>query len=251
METIEIFDVKVHPLTVGELHQIIENKIISNKKSIIANVNVHALNLTFKHCWLKGFFNSAPIVFCDGAGVVLGARLLGHKIPKRITYADWMWQLAEFASNKGFSFYFLGAKEGVAEKAADSLTARFPNIQILGTHHGYFNKSPGSYETKAIIKEINNAKPNILVLGFGMPLQELWLMENWGYIDAGIALTGGAVFDYVSGEVKRAPNWMLDHGLEWLGRMLIEPKRLWKRYIYGNPLFITRILLQKFGLLQL
>jgi N-acetylglucosaminyldiphosphoundecaprenol N-acetyl-beta-D-mannosaminyltransferase len=83
-----------------------------------------------------------------------------------------------------------------------------------------------------------------------MPLQERWLMENWDHIDANVALTGGAVFDYVSGELQRAPRWMTDNGLEWLGRLLIEPRRLWKRYLIGNPLFIWRVLKQRLGLLH-
>jgi N-acetylglucosaminyldiphosphoundecaprenol N-acetyl-beta-D-mannosaminyltransferase len=75
----------------------------------------------------------------------------------------------------------------------------------------------------------------------GMPIQELWLEENWDRVNANIALTGGAVFDYISGDLKRAPHWMTDHGLEWLGRLIIEPRRLWKRYMIGNPLFLWRV----------
>jgi N-acetylglucosaminyldiphosphoundecaprenol N-acetyl-beta-D-mannosaminyltransferase len=190
------------------------------------------------------------LVFCDGAGVMLGARLLGHHIPERITYADWIWQLAEFAEPRGFTFFFLGARPGVADKAAASLKARYPALRVVGTHHGYFDKTPGSAENEAVIEQINAVKPNILIVGFGMPLQERWLRDNWDHIDANVALTGGAVFDYVSGELQRAPRWMTDNGLEWLGRLLIEPRRLWKRYLIGNPLFIWRVLKQRLGLLH-
>lgn len=147
--------------------------------------------------------------------------------------------------------FFLGSKPGIAEKAAQRLQERHPNLVIAGTHHGYFDKTPGSLENEAIIQQINAARPNILIVAFGMPLQEKWLMENWERIDANIALTGGAVFDYISGELARAPRWMTDNGLEWLGRLLIEPGRLWKRYVIGNPLFLWRILLQRLGVLRL
>ncbi len=139
----------------------------------------------------------------------------------------------------------MGAKPGVTAKAATKLKERHPNLQIVGTHHGYFDKIPDSAENEAIIAQINAVKPNILILGFGMPLQEKWLLENWDKIDANIALTGGAVFDYISGELQRGPKWMTDNGFEWLARLLIEPKRLWRRYLLGNPLFLYRVLKQR------
>jgi len=248
---IDILGVRVDPFTVDELNQCIGKLIRNKEKAIISNVNAHGLNLCFKHRWLREFFNEAPIVFCDGAGVKLAAKILGHHIPERITYAEWMWQIAAFASKEGFSFYFLGGREGVAEAAAKRITAQYPDIRILGAHHGYFDKATGSSENMSVINEINAIQPDILVLGFGMPLQERWLFENWDQVDACIALTGGAVFDYVSGELKRGPKFLTDNGFEWLARLLIEPRRLWQRYIIGNPLFLSRVLLQKMGLLKL
>jgi len=241
---------KINALTVQQLHEQINLVIRKKDRELMLHVNVHALNLAFQKPGLRGFLNQAYLVFCDGAGVMLGARLLGHNLPQRITYADWTWQLAEFAAPRGFTFFFLGARPGVADKAAANLKVRFPDLRIVGTHHGYFNKSPGSAENEAVIEQINAVKPNILIVGFGMPLQERWLMENWDRIDANVALTGGAVFDYVSGELQRAPRWMTDNGLEWLGRLLIEPRRLWKRYLIGNPLFIWRVFKQRLGLLH-
>ena len=126
----------------------------------------------------------------------------------------------------------------------------FHYFQVIGTHHGYFNKTPGHPQNEAVIKSINAAKPDILLIGFGMPIQEKWIMENYDRLDVKVFMPVGAAFDYVSGNVRRAPRWMTDHGLEWLGRLIIEPRRLWKRYIIGIPLFFYRVLLQKFGLLK-
>ncbi len=242
--------VQVHILSVSQLHTSIQELVERGGKSLVLNVNVYCLDLSYSHPWLRSFLNSAAIVFCDGAGVILGARILGHHIPERITYADWMWQLAEFAEPRGFTFFFLGARPGVAEKATARLKERFPALQIVGVHHGYFDKTAGSEENESVIEEINAAQPNILIVGFGMPLQERWLMENWNKIDANVALTGGAVFDYISGELRRGPRWMTDHGFEWLARLIIEPRRLWRRYIIGNPLFIYRVIKQRLGLLH-
>jgi len=233
-----------------ELLDAIQQGIIKRKKMTVLSGNVYSFNLAYRQLWLRSFFNQADVVRLDGAGVRLGAWILGHRTPSRMTWADFAWQLAEFAEPRGFTFFFLGARPGVADKAAANLKVRFPDLRIVGTHHGYFNKSPGSAENEAVIEQINAVKPNILIVGFGMPLQERWLMENWDRIDANVALTGGAVFDYVSGELQRAPRWMTDNGLEWLGRLLIEPRRLWKRYLIGNPLFIWRVFKQRLGLLH-
>jgi len=249
-KTVNIFGVHIDTLTLQQLHQLIAEFIHKGCHALILNANVHCLNLAYRRSWLRNFLNQAEVVFCDGAGVMVGARILGHHIPQRITYADWVWQLAEFAEPQGFTFFFLGARPGVAAKAAHCLRERFPKLRIVGTHHGYFNKTPGSPENEAVVQKINAVKPNILIVGFGMPLQERWLMENCNRIEANVALTGGAVFDYVSGELRRGPRWMTDHRLEWLARLIIEPRRLWKRYLIGNPLFLARVIKQRLALLH-
>jgi N-acetylglucosaminyldiphosphoundecaprenol N-acetyl-beta-D-mannosaminyltransferase len=247
---IRILGVRVHALTVDQLHENIAGLVDRQAHALVLNVNVYAINLTFGRPWLRELFNRAEIVFSDGAGIRLGARLLGYRLPRRITYADWIWQLAEFAAERGFALFFLGACSGVAEEAAARLQGRFPALRIVGVHHGYFDKSPGSADNESVIQKINATQPNILIVGFGMPLQERWLLENWGHIEANVALTGGAVFDYTSGHLRRAPRCLTDSGLEWLGRLIIEPRRLWKRYLIGNPLFLWRVLRQRLGLLR-
>ena len=238
---VNVLGVNIAPVTVTDLHQFIKERIAANDHALVLNVNVQCLNLAYTDPDLQQFLNQGDLVFCDGAGVILGARILGKQIPERITYADWMWQLADFASTHGYSFYFLGSEPGVAAQASDNLQAKFPTLDIRGSHHGYFDKTTGDPENLAVIADINACQPDILVLGMGMPLQEYWLKDNWDQIDARVALTGGAVFDYVSGTLQRGPRWMNDNGFEWLARLVIEPKRLWKRYIIGNPLFLWRL----------
>jgi len=234
-----------------QLLQVIERIVRTARKGTVVSGNVYSFNLAYQHKWLRDFFNQVDIVRLDGAGVRLGAKILGHTTPQRMTWADFAWQLAELAQQHAFTMFLLGARPGIADKAAAQLQERFPNLHIVGTHHGYFDKTPGSPENQAVIQAINAVKPNILILGFGMPLQERWLMENSDHIEANVILTGGAVFDYVSGELRRAPRWMTERGLEWLGRLVIEPRRLWRRYIIGNPLFLWRVLKQRWGVLDL
>lgn len=239
---IYILGVGIDPIRVDELHRHILDFVISKRHARILNVNVHCLNLASRTLWLQQMLNSAEIVFCDGAGVILGARILGQRIPQRITYADWIWQLAALCERERLSLFFLGARPGVADKAAARLLAAYPKLNIAGIQHGFFDKAQGSAQNNAVIAHINRVRPNILIVAFGMPLQERWLLENWEFIDADVALTAGAVFDYASGETRRAPRWMTNSGLEWLGRLVIEPRRLWRRYLVGNTLFLWRVL---------
>jgi len=240
---VNVLGVGVDPLTVEELHAEIGRLVRERKRGLVLNVNAHCLNLCYEDSKLRDFLNGAEVVFCDGVGVMLAARILGRRIPARITYADWAWQLADFAAARNFSLYFLGARPGVAQAAARRLKERYPDLEIAGVHHGYLDRS----ENEAVVEEIDAAAPDILLVGLGMPLQEYWLMENGHRLDVGLALTGGAVFDYVSGKLRRGPRLLTGSGFEWLARLLVEPRRLWRRYLVGNPLFLLRVVRQRLG----
>jgi len=243
---IDVLGVGVDPITVDELHAEIARLVRAGKLGLVLNVNAHCLNLCYKDATLRDSLKSADVVFCDGAGVMLAARMLGGRIPARITYAAWIWRLAGFAASEGFSLYFLGARPGVAQEAARRLRERYPGLRIVGVRHGYFDHSAGSAENEVVLEEINAAAPDILLVGLGMPLQEHWLTQNRQGLNAGVALSGGAVFDYVSRRVPRGPRILTERGFEWLTRLLHEPRRLWRRYLLGNPLFLLRVLRQLF-----
>jgi N-acetylglucosaminyldiphosphoundecaprenol N-acetyl-beta-D-mannosaminyltransferase len=242
-KAIKILGIRVDPLTTDELNFEIGKIIREGRKELVLNVNVNAINQALRHPWMAELLNSAAIVFCDGYGVILGAKVLGYHIPERITYADWLWDISSFCESEGFSFFFLGAEEGIAKTAADRLRKKFPRLKIVGTKNGYFDKTGA--ENDEVIKEINNVSPDILIVGFGMPTQELWLKENWHRINAHVALTGGACFDFISEIMRRAPRWMSDYGMEWLFRLLLEPRRMFTRYVIGNPLFLLRIIKER------
>jgi N-acetylglucosaminyldiphosphoundecaprenol N-acetyl-beta-D-mannosaminyltransferase len=230
---------------VDALHARLDDVIERRERALVLNANAHALNLAWELPWFRDFLNSAALVFCDGAGVMLGARLLGRRIPERITYADWTWQLAATAEQRGWSLFLLGAEPGVAERAAACLRDRHPRLRIAGVRNGYFDATPGSPDNGALVAAINAVAPDILLVGMGMPRQEAWLRDHWPQLDARIGLTGGAVFDYVSGALKRSPHWLNRIGFEWLGRLVVEPRRLWRRYVLGNPRFLARVLRQR------
>jgi N-acetylglucosaminyldiphosphoundecaprenol N-acetyl-beta-D-mannosaminyltransferase len=244
-ESVNILGVPVSALDQAQLLEVIDCCIQERRKCLVLSGNVHSCNLAYEQEWLRRFFQRADIVRLDGQGLRWGATLLGRSLPPRTTWADFAWALAERASARSASLFFLGGRPGVAELAAARLRERHPALNVVGCADGYFDKSPNSDENEAILAQIAAVRPDMLIVGFGMPTQEKWLSHNLERIEATVILTGGAVFDYVSGELTRAPGWMTDHGMEWLGRLLIEPRRLWRRYLIGNPLFFWRVLKQK------
>jgi N-acetylglucosaminyldiphosphoundecaprenol N-acetyl-beta-D-mannosaminyltransferase len=205
--------------------------------------NIHVLNTAYHDSELRRILNQADLVYCDGAGVKLGARLLGGHLPERMTGADWIYDLCAACQERGFSLYFLGGEPGVAALAAEKLQTQYPGSKIAGTHHGHYNHS--GLENDGVIAAINALRPDILLVGFGTPLQEKWIDRNFDRLNVPVVWAVGALVDFVAGQVPRAPRWMLDHGLEWFYRLWAEPRRMFKRYIIGNPLFIWRVLRQK------
>lgn len=245
-ESVCLLGVTINTLTVDQVIDFITHTVRLNGKAIIAYINVHAVNLAQDIPWFKDFLNLADLTYCDGFGIKWGARFLGAEIPERFTPPDWIPKLAQKCAQNGLSLYFLGARPGIAEQAASQILETHPDLNIVGVQHGYFDKTHQQPENDAVIRKINQSKPDILVIGFGMPLQESWIKENWGQIDAKVVLTVGALFDYLAGDIHRAPQWMTDHGFEWLGRLIYEPGRLWRRYLVGNPRFMFNIIRERF-----
>lgn len=237
---VRLLGVEIDALSLDELLRELQICIAERKKIYLAYINTHGMNIAYSTSWFRNFLNHSHITFCDGIGIKLAAKLTNQTLRDRFTPPDFMENICEMAAASGWRLFFLGAKPGVAAHAAERLRLKFPNL-LIETHHGYFEKSLDDTENQAVLLEIARFQPEILVLGFGMPMQEKWIVENLESLEINIAFPAGALFDYLSGEVWRAPRWMTDHGLEWLGRLVIEPRRLWKRYIIGNPLFFWRI----------
>jgi N-acetylglucosaminyldiphosphoundecaprenol N-acetyl-beta-D-mannosaminyltransferase len=247
MAKANILGVLLDLVTLDEVLAYLEQVVQNGQRALVAHAHVMGLNLAYEQAWFREFLNRADLVYCDGMGVRLGGRILGHTVPQRFTLADWMGALAGMACRQHFSLYFLGNPPGVAQRAAEKLRQSYPGLEIVGTHHGHFDKTVASAENQAVLRQINAARPDILLVGMGMPIQERWLLENWASVQANVALTGGAIFEYVSGDLKRGPRWMTDHYLEWLARLCISPRRYTWRYLRDNPLFLYRILHQKYA----
>jgi len=237
-----ILGVHVDVINKDGLHRAIGLSVAGHGTDVYAYANIHAINLAQDLPQFKAFLNSAHVVYCDGEGVRLGALLLGFALPPRVVLTYWAWELFAFCVAEGYSVYFLGAHENVVALAADQAARRFPQLVIKGWHHGYFDKQ--GQENDSVLRCINEAAPDILLVGFGMPMQEEWIGANLPGLEARVILPAGSLFDYMSGTKSIAPEWMANHGLEWMYRLMQEPGRLWKRYLIGNPLFFLRVMLQ-------
>ncbi len=202
-------------------------------------VNAHVLNQSREDRALRTALEQADLVYCDGYGVRLAAKALSAEIPHRMTGADWIWDLAALCEQRGSSVYLLGCEPGVAAQAGQRLRRAHPRLRVVGTHHGYFEL--GSGHDERVIEDINARRPDILLVGMGTPKQELWVQANAHRLDVDVLWTVGALFDVVSGKVPRAPGWLADNGLEWIFRLAIEPGRMWRRYLLGNPVFVHRV----------
>lgn len=247
MTKVNVLGVAIDALRLEQVLERICQVIDVRQRLLIMHTNITGLNIAYEQAWYREALNAADLVFCDGMGVKLGARLLGQDIPQRFTLADWMWPFAELAAKRGDTLFLLGNPLGVAERAAARLRQRFPTLRVGGTQHGFFDKTPGSQENEAVIQRLNACQPDIVMVGLGMPLQEKWLHENWPRLDVKVAITCGALFEYLAGDLRRGPQWMTDHYLEWLARLLISPRRYTRRYLRDNPLFLYRVLKQKFA----
>ncbi len=214
-----------------------------NGQKRVMYVNADCMVLAQKNKRYRDILNSADLVYPDGAGVVLGARLWGLKLAGRSTAADFMpWFSREFA-RAGLSLFLLGARPGVAAEAARALKSRAPGLKVVGTHHGYFKRE----ESPRVIELINESNADILLVGFGAPKQEFWIDENGQKLSPKVLWGVGGLFDFLSGRTPRGPRWMLDNGMEWLCRLIAEPRRLWKRYLIGNLVFLWFTIWKRFS----
>ena len=176
----------------------------------------------------------ADLCLADGMSVVWGGRLLGVRIPERVPGGDFMEKMCMLCAGHGLSVYFLGGLPGAAEGAAAALTARYPGLRVAGTDCPALGFEQDEAAGTAVRDRIAAARPDLLCVAFGAPKQEIWMLDECDALPIGAALSVGAAFDTQAGLRKRAPAWTHNIGAEWLYRLVMEPRRLWKRYLLGN-----------------
>lgn len=212
-----------------------------NKSTKVGFVNANNLNIAYKNTALKIHYRSCDRVFADGMGVNLASKIAWPKdqaIKSNINGTDLFPILCDALEREGQGIYLLGASKGVARRVAVNLNQTNPDLKVCGYHDGYLNDELTNHR---LIKDINRSGASVLLVAMGTPIQETWLDENGSQLRIPVKISVGGLFDFYSNRVPRAPQWFRNLGSEWIWRLAMEPKRMWKRYLLGNPLFMLRV----------
>jgi N-acetylglucosaminyldiphosphoundecaprenol N-acetyl-beta-D-mannosaminyltransferase len=235
--TIRLFGVDMHAWTIAQTIEEIDQRMETEAFTQHVVVNVAKLVNLQSDSNLREAVAGCDIVNIDGAGIVFGGRLLGYPIPERVAGIDLFHRLLERAETSGRSAYFLGAKPDVLETAVSNIRTEYPKLNVAGYHHGYFWD-----DEAAIVDNIRNSNADLLFVGISSPMKEQFI-DRWSdQLGVKFAMGVGGTFDVVAGKVRRAPEWMQKLGLEWLYRVIQEPRRMFMRYLTTNSLFAWMLL---------
>lgn len=237
-KNMDLLGVKVHIIHLLEVLKEIEHAIVSKSTLTITAVNPDKINNSYKSKKIANIYNRFDIVTPDSIGTILGLKILGYKlncerIPGRLL-ANYLYGIAK---NIDIRFFFLGTDEKVIKQATSIIHKKYPWVTIEGYHHGYFNDE----ENIGIINSINLSNANVIFVGLGAPKENKWILENSTYLKNLVMITMGGYFDQVIRRINCYPKWINILNLRWIYRLIKDPKRLWKRYLIGNPLFLLRI----------
>lgn len=219
MAKCKVLGIDYNNVTVGQAASEIYEMVCSSKGGYVVTPNAEIAENYFKNADLKAAVSGADYVLPDGAGVVLASKICGNPLLGRATGVDVASELLKLLSSGGKRLFLLGAKPGVAQKAAENIVAKYPGIKISGTLHGYFK------EDSEVIDKIKAAKPDVLFVALGSPRQEIFMLHNRNEITA-VMLGLGGCLDIFAGEAKRAPEFFINHSLEWLYRLMCQPSRI-------------------------
>ena len=215
-----------------EVIHFIQQSVVAGKPALIANHNMHSLYLMKRKKMPVTLYEHADIVEVDSAPLLMWAKLTGRMKVKgfhRCTYLDWRDLFWGVAADSGWRVFYLGSAPGVAVRATEKIARDHPGVTIA-THHGYFDMTAGSTENGAVIDSITRFRPHVLMVGMGMPRQEEWIVNNHDDLGCCVVIPVGAAFDYEAGVQQVAPRWVGRIGLEWLFRLVVNPRRLFTRY---------------------
>ena len=239
---VRIGKISVDRMSLEDMLQTVSDVLGGTTSITIFYANSYGVTLAEENSAFAAAMGKADVVFCDGFGVFVASRVLGGSVPERFAWPDWLEKLGAVCGAQGKSMFFLGAREGVAAEAGRRLEQAIPGLTVH-SHHGHFDKNDES--SRAVIDLVNRSGASVLLVGFGMPLQEIWIARHRAELKPSIVFSVGALFDYAAGTVARGPRLLTQHGFEWLTRLAIEPRRLWKRYLIGLPQFALLVFQQK------
>ena len=215
---------------------------------LISGVNAYFVNTAKGNPVLASYLSKADLTVADGISLVLASLILRSRLPERVTGIDLMIELCGLASVTGRSVYMLGGMDGAAAGAASWLNRRFPGIRIAGIDRPPMGREFDPSEVEQIRKRITLAQPDFLFVCLGVPRQERWIEEFALDLPVKVVMGNGAAFDVLAGFFHRPPLWIQKIGMEWFYRLCVEPRRLWRRFVFGNLQFVQTILMQAIDL---
>jgi len=242
MNQIKAFDIKVHSATLSEFVSFIKQSLEQKKHLTQFGVNSATVNEACENEEFRTVINSADLLNVDGMSVVWALRFLGYKVPERVATPDLAEGVLEMAAKQNYSVFLFGATDAVLSLCRENLSRKFPDLRIAGWRNGYFQP----YEEGMIIEQINKSGADILLIGISSPQKELLYARHRDRLDVFYVLGVGGYFDILSGRTKRAPKRMQNMGLEWVFRLIQEPRRMWRRYLIGNNKFLWTLLREKY-----
>ncbi len=225
-------------ITMAEAVSLIQTDLRDNRQQAIYFVNPDCLNKMAGDREYYDVLKAGNSIFPDGIGLTIAGKILQSPLKENINGTDMLPYLCRMAAAERHSIYLLGGKPGIAVEAASNINREF-GVTIAGSADGYFNHET---ETDRIIDDINRSGASILLVAFGAPLQEKWIHRHRNRLQPSLLMGVGGLFDFYSGNVRRAPRWMREIGIEWIYRIMQEPGRMWRRYVIGNPLFLYRVM---------
>ncbi len=234
MDKQPLLNTYVNNVSMEEAISNIEQLILEEKKSYVVAINVDVVMKIEDDVYLKTIIDNADMVLVDGKPLVWIAKKHKNPVKEKISGSDIVPMICKVAAEKGYKLFILGGKDGIAEKAKENLENKHPNIKVVGTYSPPFGFENDEQEIKKVNDVISASKPDLLIACLGCPKQEKFIYENIGKYDAKVSICAGATVDFLAGNVKRAPKWMSNHGLEWLYRFFQEPRRLFKRYFVDD-----------------
>jgi N-acetylglucosaminyldiphosphoundecaprenol N-acetyl-beta-D-mannosaminyltransferase len=244
---VNILGVGISAIDMAGALAIIEGWITRREQQYVCVASVHGVMECQRDSALRAVFNGSGLTTPDGMPLVWLSRLRGFRHVRRVYGPDLMLALCGRSVAAGYRHYLYGGGPGVADTLAGRLRRRFPGLRIVGTYAPPF-RPLSACEDAGVCRAINRATPDIVWVGLSTPKQERWAAAHVGRLTAPVLIGVGAAFDLHAGRKKQAPRWMQRGGLEWLFRLVQEPRRLWRRYLVNNPRFVASILLQMAGI---
>lgn len=239
MTRMRLMNTEIDNLTMDETLDAIDSLIKEDNCSYVVTPNVDHIVQLEKDEELKRVYENASLILTDGKPLIWISNWYKTPIKEKISGSDLFPRVCELAAKKGYTMYLLGAAEGVADKVAKNLMDKYKGLNIVGTYSPPFGFEKDKVELKKIERQIQEVHPDILIVGLGCPKQEKYMYHHCKELDVPISFGLGASIDFEAGNIKRAPRWMSEHGLEWLYRITQDPKRLAKRYLVDDMKIIS------------